>query len=32
MRNRAITEGANGYMTKPFTPDSISKLLQRYAA
>lgn len=32
IRNKAMTEGANGYITKPFTPDSIAKTLQRYVA
>ncbi|MFT5051414.1 MAG: two-component system chemotaxis response regulator CheY [Chlamydiales bacterium] len=32
IRGQAASAGANGYITKPFTPDSIKAALERHAA
>lgn len=32
IRNKALVAGANGYITKPFTPESIKEALERNAA
>lgn len=32
MRNQALAAGANGYVTKPFTPETVREAVERIAA